>query len=223
MRHLITILLCALLTSCQSFAAGEENLVLESELEAYATEAAELRNQMQADRTAIAETIVFGGTRVEAFTDYNAHLAATVQSGIIPTATLANLDFDAQGPMPIDMFDLSSGEMRFVQVGTAGQITPNDRCFVSHQNFFDAEMTSVIYMTALALNLRAGTVVRVDWQNGSEIVYSNAWTAPQSQDGQCVALELRPSNAPFIPGNWTATMYINGEPIDPAPFTISGA
>jgi hypothetical protein len=76
-------------------------------------------------------------------------------------------------------------------------------------------------MTALALNLRAGTQVRVDWQYGGEIVYSNSWIAPQSLDGQCVAIELRPSNAPFLAGNWTATMYINGEPIDPAPFTIN--
>jgi hypothetical protein len=35
------------------------------------------------------------------------------------------------------------------------------------------KLTSVIYMTALALDLRAGAVVRVDWQYGGEGVHTN--------------------------------------------------
>jgi hypothetical protein len=220
MRFVWMLLAMMLLASCQSFAGNEEDIAYEAELEAFGTEAAFLRDQMQIDRTAIAATVQVGGTQVVAFTEYNMQLAATIQSGITPTATLGSFDMTLGGAMSVDMFDLSSGEMRFVQVGTTSQINPDDGCFVSRQNFFDNDMTFVIYMTALALNLQAGTVVRVDWQYGGEVVYSNAWTAPQSLDGQCIALEIRPSNAPFLPGNWTATMVINGEPIDPAPFTI---
>ena len=223
MRYVLIILTLLLLAACQSLAVDEESSNLAVELEAYGTQAASLRDQMQIDRTAIASTIEVGGTQIAAFTDYNSLLRSTLQAGIPATATLDPATFNSQGPMSLNTFDLSSGEMRFVQVGTAGQITPNDRCFVSHQNFFDTMNTSVIYMTALALNLRAGTVVRVDWQYGGEVVYTNGWTAPQSMDGQCVAIELRPDNAAFAPGNWTATMYIDGEAIDPAPFTIVGS
>lgn len=222
MRLIWVLLMMMVLASCQSLAGNEENIAYEAELEAFGTEAAFLRDQMQIDRTAIAATVQVGGTQIAAFTEYNIQLAATVQSGIIPTPTLGSFEIASEGPMSVEMFDLSSGEMRFVQVGAASQINPNDRCFVSHQNFFDADMTSVIYMTALALNLQAGAVVRVDWQYGSDVVYSNSWIAPQALDGQCVALEFRPSNAPFLAGNWTATMYINGEPIDPAAFSIIG-
>jgi hypothetical protein len=222
MRHIVIILSMILLAACQSLLVDEENIALERELEAYGTEAAFLRDQMQVDRTIIAVTVEVGGTQVAAYTNYNGQLVTTLQAGIVPTLTLSALDFNAPGPMSIDMFDLSSGEMRFVQVGTAGQITAADRCFVSHQNIFDAQMTNVIYMTALALNLRAGTMVRVDWQFGSEVLYSNGWTAPQSLPGQCIALELHANNVPFTPGNWTATIYIDGEPLDAAPFTIIG-
>jgi hypothetical protein len=223
MRYIPIILTIILLTACQSLAADDASSNLAIELEAYGTQVVSLRDQMQVDRTAIAATIEVGGTQIAAFTDYNGLLRATLQAGIPSTATLDPANFNSQGPMSLNTFDLSSGEMRFVQVGTAGLITPNDRCFVSHQNFFDNMNTSVIYMTALALNLRAGTAVRVDWQYGGEVVYSNGWTAPQSLDGKCVAIELRPDNVPFAPGNWTATMYIDGEAIDPAPFTIVGS
>lgn len=223
MRYVLIILTSIVIAGCQSLEVDEEHHDLAAELEAYGTQAASLRDQMQLERTAVAVTVEFGGTQIAAYTDYNVRLMATLQSGIVPTATLDPADFNAQGPLSLNTFDLSSGEMRFVEIGTAGQITPNDRCFVTHQKFFDAATTSVIYMTALALNLRAGTVVRVDWQYGGEVVYSNGWTAPQSLDGQCVAIELHPDNAPFAIGNWTATMYIDGEAIDPAPFTIIGS
>jgi hypothetical protein len=223
MRYVLIILTTVFLAACQSLAADEENSSLAVELEAYGTQAASMRDQMQLDRTSIASTIEVGGTQIAAFTDYNSLLRLTLQASIPPTVTLDPANFNSQGPMSLNTFDLSSGEMSFVQVSTAGQITPDDRCFVTHQNFFDNTTTSVIYMTALALNLRAGTTVRVDWQYGGEVVYSNGWTAPQSLDGQCVAIELHPDNAPFAVGNWTATMYIDGEAIDPAPFTIVGS
>jgi hypothetical protein len=218
----ILILCCLiLLTACQALTIDDENLARQAELEAFGTEAAALRDQMQQDRTAVASTVEVVGTQAADFISYNGFIAATLRAGIPATATPPSLIVNEQGPMPMSMFDLSSGEMRFVQIGTAGQINPDDRCFISHQAFFNVNTTNVIFMTALGLNIRAGTNVRVDWQYGGEIVYSNAWNAPQSVDGQCVALELRPSNAPFTPGNWTATMSVNGEPFDPAPFTIT--
>jgi hypothetical protein len=70
------------------------------------------------------------------------------------------------------------------------------------------------------LNLQAGTVVRVDWQYGSDVVQSTSWIAQQAADGQCVALALRSADTDLAAGNWTATMYINSEAIDPTSFSI---
>lgn len=222
MRLVLIVLLIVGTTACQSLTADDQDIALQAELEAYGTEAAFLRNQIQSDRTAVVSTVAIISTQAEDFTRYNSVLVATVRAGIPPTATPPPFNAEAQGPMPLAMFDLSSGEMRFVQVGTAGRITENDRCFVAHQTLFDATTTPVIYMTTLALNLRAGTIVRVDWQFGGQVVYSNSWTAPQSRDGQCIALELLPSNAPFTPGNWTATLVVNDEALDAGPFSITG-
>jgi hypothetical protein len=75
-------------------------------------------------------------------------------------------------------------------------------------------------MTAVALNLRAGTSVRADWQFGGELVYSNSWVAPQSEQYRCIALAMRPSDAEFLMGNWSVTLSINGQSTEARSFTI---
>lgn len=218
MKQLFTLSLIFLLAACQSVLGEDENLLAEGTLQAYGTEAASLREDTQSHRTEVVMTVQAAGTQVADFERYNQSLRGTI-AYVMPASEEERLLLNnEQGPLPIEVYDLSNGEMRFVQVGTASQIDVNS-CFLAKQQYFPAS-SSVIYMTAVALNLRAGTVVRVDWQYGGTIVYSNGWTAPQSVDGQCVSIELLPSNAEFLEGNWTATLYVNGEAVDPYSFTI---
>ena len=226
MRFIVLCFVSVMLASCQTLSSDETNLQLEEELVAYGTEAAMLRDDIQSNQTQVVATVVAASTDAAAFGAYNRILAPTV--GVVQPGTptripaeevIDALGVNAQGPMPVEMFDLSDGQTRFVQIGTAGQIDDRN-CFISHQSFFQPN-SNVIYMTGLGLNVYAGTSVRVEWRNGGDLVHTSSWSAPQSVDGQCVALALRPENAPFTPGNWTATMYVNGEPIDPAPFTIT--
>lgn len=218
MRQLFAFTLIFLLSACQSVLGEDENVLLEGTLQAYSTEAANLREDTQSHRTEVVMTVQAAGTQAADFERYNQSLRGTIAFVIPASEEERILINNEQGPIPIEVYDLSNGEMRFVQVGTASQIDVNG-CFLAKQQFFPAS-SSVIYMTAVALNLRAGTVVRVDWQYGGTIVYSNGWTAPQSADGLCVAIELLPSNAEFLEGNWTATLYVNGEAVDPYSFTI---
>jgi hypothetical protein len=220
MRPLLLFSFLLILSSCQSVLGSDENLSLEGTMQAYGTEAANLRDDTQSHRTEVVMTVAAAGTQAADFERYNQSLRGTIVVSMPDSEDERILLDSAGGVMPIELYDLSNGEMRFVQVGTSSQIDVNG-CFLAKQQFFPAS-SSVIYMTAMALNLRAGTVVRVDWQYGGELVYSNGWTAPQSLDGQCVAIEMRPSNAEFLEGNWTATLYVNGEAVDPYSFTIVG-
>jgi hypothetical protein len=221
MIRALLILLIAWITSSCVGTTDQLNSQMQQDLQNYGTEAVALREQIQIDRTAIVVTVDAANAQARQFELYNSILRQTAVAGQPPTATIPPIEANAQGPMPISMFDLSDGQMRFVQVGTASQID-GDRCFISHQTFFRDTEVSIIYITGLALNLVAGTQVRAEWRYGDQVVYANAWIAPQSVDGQCFALELRPSDAPFLPGNWTVMLLINGESANSASFTIIG-
>lgn len=219
-----TVLLIAIalsLGACQSLASDDESAQLSADLEFYRTEAVQLQANMQLQRTAAVATIDASNMAAAEYNQLNQALVATREVVIPPTQSVAVID-NSSGPMPLEMFDLSDGRMRFVQVGVAGTINASDRCFVSHQTFFNEMETQVIYLVALALNLQAGTVVSGTWNFNGETVYSTSWTAPETVPGQCIALEFRQSDAPFTPGNWTAILRVNGETVNPAPFTVSG-
>lgn len=218
MRYLIIALIMLLLSSCQAFVGNDEQVVLEVGLQSYGTEASNIRSDMQTNRTAVAATVVVASTQAAEFNRYNDTLRATVAIVHPPIDATRLVVRDIEGPLPLEMYDISDGEMRFVEVGMTSQID-NQNCFIAHEIYFGMGITTV-YMAAFALNLQAGTVVRVDWQYGNDVVQSSSWVAPQSVDGQCIALALRSAGAELDEGNWTATLYINGKPIDPAPFSI---
>lgn len=209
------------LSGCQGVLADDGSDLMQVELNTFNADSTALHESMQAVQTEVAATVQVVETQLALSYDYNRVLVATARAGEDATPVIS-LEVNETGPMPISMFDLSDGRMRFVQIGAAGQITPEDRCFVTHQEFFDPTEINVIYLTALGLNVQQGTNVRVDWVYDGSLVHQSQWVAPASVDGQCIAIELRPSNAPFTAGNWTATLFVNGLPLDPAPFTILG-
>lgn len=218
MLYLRFILLLLLLSACQALSNNDPNVMLEQDMQNYGTEASNIRDAMQENRTEVAATIAVASTQASQYNNYNDTLRATVYAihpDIVPTRVVVE---DSQGPLPIEMYDTSSGEMKFVEVGITAQIDSKN-CFIKHESFFGVGI-STVYLTALALNLQAGTVVRVDWQFGNEVVHSSSWVASQSAKGQCVALALHSSDVEFSPGNWTATMYINGDAQDPVSFSI---
>jgi hypothetical protein len=220
MRYPLIALIILLLSSCQAFVGNDEQVILEADLQAYGTEASNIRSDMQSNRTAVAATVAVASTQAAEFNRYNDTLRATVIIANPPLDATRIVVQDVQGPLPIEMYDISDGEMRFVEVDTSAQVD-DQNCFLIHESFFSMGINT-IYMTAFALNLQAGAVVRVDWQYGNELVQTTTWVAPQSAVGQCVALALRSSDTELAAGNWTATLYVNGEATDPATFSIIG-
>ncbi|MEL6308823.1 MAG: hypothetical protein AAFN11_15475 [Chloroflexota bacterium] len=205
---------------CACGGTGEDIIEIdyEGDLVAYATEASQIREDIVISRTDIASTVEAGNAQTSQFERYNDLLRSTVVVAIPPTSDARIVANDTIGALPVEVYDLSDGEMRFVQIGPAGEIN-DENCFIAKQQFFRTDSVAV-FMTAVALNLRAGTTVSAEWRYGGELVYSNSWVAPQSVPYQCVSLTMRPSDAEFATGNWTVTLFVNGNPDEPKSFTI---
>jgi hypothetical protein len=165
--------------------------------------------------------VQFSETQAAEYFGYNRLLVATARAaGAINTPISPIVTNNETGPMPLSMFDLSDGVMRFVQLGMTDTINREDRCFIEQKSLFNPNQTETLFLTGLALNLQAGATLRVDWSYQGDVVHQTSWTAPEFQEGDCIAMELNPSNAAFSPGNWTATLYVDGNPLDPIPFTL---
>lgn len=218
MRLWLCIILFVLSACGANNSADEVDIDYEADLQAYGTEAANIRVDMVDNRTAIAATVAVGSTQSADFERYNDLLRSTVAVAIPPTSDSRIVANQAEGPLPVEVYDLSSGEMRFVQIGPSGEIDAND-CFIAKQQFFDAT-GSIIFMTAVGLNVRAGTSLRADWQYGGDLVHTSSWVAPQSEPYRCVALAMRSSDVEFFTGNWSVTLSVDGEPDEPRSFTI---
>lgn len=208
-------------TACQPLLSEDETVQMEADLSFYATEAVQVREAMLIEVTAAAATIAAAEREAAEYAALNRALAAT-RSAVIPATRSVVVIDNSSGPMPLEMFDLSDGQMRFVQIGVAGTINASDDCWVTHQTFFDEMTTQVIYLVALGLNLQSNTTVIGEWVYEGDIVHQNTWTAPEATRGRCIALPLRQSDAPLAPGNWIARFRVNGQVLDPAPFTITG-
>lgn len=217
MKIVLLLTIIFLLSAC-STVSSDEQINFELDIETYSTEAANLRNDMLINQTEVAATISIASTQSSDFNRYNTMLRSTTVVIIPPTSNARIVANDVDGPLPPEVYDLSDGEMRFVQIGPAGQIDERN-CFLAKQQFFPADANAV-YMTAVALNLRAGTNVRADWQFGNELILSNSWVAPQTESYRCISIAMRPSDTEFFAGNWSVTLSVNGSPTEARPFTI---
>lgn len=217
MRLVALALVLMIVSACEATPA-DEVIDFEIELQSLGTEATFLREDMVIARTEIAATVAVAQAQAAESNNYNDRLRETTVAIFPPTSEARIVANDVEGPLPREVYDLSDGEMRFVQIGPAGQIN-NEDCFINKQQFFRPSQ-GVVYMTAVALNLRAGTNIRADWQYGGELVYSNSWVAPQSEEYRCISLAMRTSDIEFFLGNWSVTLTINGNPTEPRSFTI---
>lgn len=179
------------------------------DLTAYATQAAEVQLTAQLERVAVDATVQAASLLAQQQLTYNSQLLATVRANEEPTPS-ERLALAEGGAVDLAMLDTSSGEMNFLQIGMAGYIRPDDGCFESHQQYYAASATSVVYMTGLAVNLRQGTTFNVDWSYNGQRVYQSSWTAPADEVRRCFAVPLRAADVALQTGSWTATLYIDG-------------
>lgn len=222
--YIFFLFVVTVISACSSLAGDDIPATMRVQLASNATE-------VSVERTQITDSIGQAGATAEAamttaaeFNAYNLALYATLSAAStngIPERRILQND---GGAMPLEMFDLSNGEMRFEQVGLTAHIRETDRCFDEQNNstywvgYFDS-----IYLVAVALNMEAGTEFRVNWLYEGQFVHESVFVAPVFAQYQCLALEISNRNVPLQPGNWAASILLNGEPYVTRTFIIQNA
>ncbi len=198
----VFLLVLVILAGCTG---TDEAAQMREEIALYAEESNALRQQIQQQLTQTAATAEYANAQIQQLSALNQQLLATARAGEAPTPQrLVSTDGGAMGA---EMFNLQDETMRFVQIGIAGYVRPSDECFETHQQYYTLSATRTVYMTAVAVQLRAGTTFDVEWRHEGELVSRTSWTAPSNQAVRCIALPL---NMPLRVGNWTARLFING-------------
>jgi hypothetical protein len=207
-RKFYMMALAFILATCQSSSTEQEDM--RQALTAYPTESAALLQAMQAQRTQAAATIAASDAESQRYRDYTSIILATVRANQVPTPS-ERLAIVEGGAMSLEMLNVTDGQMRFMQIGMAGYINPSDDCFETHQQYYTQANTNIIYMTALAINLKAGTTFTVNWQYNRQRVFQSSWTAPRDEVRRCIAIPMRSSDTALQVGSWTADLFINGQ------------
>lgn len=202
------VVLAFVLAACQGSSVEQEDM--RQALTAYPSESAALLQAMQAQRTQAAATIAASDAEGQRYRDYTNIILATVRANQVPTPS-ERLAVVEGGAMSLEMLNVSDGPMRLMQIGMAGYVNPSDDCFETHQQYYTQANTRIIYMTALAINLKAGTNFTVNWLYNRQRIFRSSWTAPRDEVRRCIAIPMRSSDAAFQVGSWTAELFVNGK------------
>ncbi|MCS6834565.1 MAG: hypothetical protein NZ750_00920 [Anaerolineae bacterium] len=209
--------LAFMLVACQSNSAEQD--AMRQVLTTYPTESAALLQTMQAQRIQADATIQAADSDGQRYRDYTSLILATVRANQVPTPS-ERLAVVEGGAMSLEMLNITDDQMRFMQIGMAGYVNPSDDCFETHQQYYTQANTRIIYMTALAINLKAGTNFTVNWLYNRQRVFQSSWTAPRDELRRCIAIPMRSSDVTFQAGSWTAELLVNGRAEASASFEI---
>ena len=219
----ISIILILIVASACQTVAGTDNLpTLSYNMTAFATEAVSLQQTLQADQTQVLATVEAGETHVAEVSAVNSILLATAQVGETPVIEVRPVVIEPSTSNFADNMDemeFTEGEMRIVGVATAPNVRNSDGC-PDRQQFFFQPTASRVYLTAQAFNLSAGTQLAVNWDFDEELVYRSLWTVPNDMPAECIWFYIEPTDAPFLPGDWMATLYVDGTLVNAIAFTM---
>ncbi len=220
-----------LLVGCQSFAGDDTFATVSHEMTAFVTESVMIQETAIIEQTAAVETIQASSTLIAESSNINMALVATVESNIVPTpqlrAVIVNPDDmgdSREGDMMDDEFDGStseiSGEVLINNLGTARSVSSSNGCSNGNvTQFTDAD--DRIYTTARVNNLVSGINFSVDWVFEERLVYRSSWTSDYSASSECLWFFMTQDDAPFLPGLYTITMFVNGQAQPSQQFSIS--
>lgn len=108
---------------------------------------------------------------------------------------------------------------RMRNITIAGQVN-NEGCPTDRQNSFTPR-SPAIYMVVLADYAPPGTVFESIWAYQGEEIASYDFELEQAVEEVCVWFRIVRTEIPFERGQWTATLWINGQAASrPLPFTI---
>lgn len=222
---LIALLLSA---GCQAFADEDALATIDINMTKLAVERESIRAAATADRVMAAATVVAAGTRVAQHSAVNAALAATLRTSYTATPALRAVVVSAadmgssleDGMMDAEPGSDSLSELRVSSLAMAARINFNTGCADATVNRF-SPAAERIYLTAQASNLSAGAQFSALWRYEGGDVSSHAWRAERSEDFLCIWFYVTPADFDFLPGSYTALLFVDGAQVGSVPFSIS--
>jgi len=225
---IFSILLIIGLAGCQTFAGEDVPATLSYEMTAVATEAALIQQTVQIEQTDVVETLQASGTAVANASNVNQVLAATVRVNILPTSAMREVivnpgdmgdSLDTE-MMEDENIEITSEDMLVQSLGIARSVRSSDGCSNGSVTQFTDDDERV-YFTAQVFNLANNINFSVDWVFEERLVYRSVWTSDYSASSECIWFYMTPDDAPFLPGLYTVTLFVNGNALPSQQFSIS--
>jgi hypothetical protein len=211
LKRLLSLFLLEL-GACQAFTRPDIPATLRAENAGYVIEATSIYQTAQAEDTRVQITAVAAAATIASINNINQQLMATARAVIPPTAQIAGAGITES------MVSNSANGGQFVEVGTASSVRDSDGCADGLQSQFSLA-AGPIYVTARALNIRAGTLMGVEWRYEGAVAHQENFVVPGDDDNYCIWFNLEA----FSAGNWTVRLYKNEVPIEPEViFTVEG-
>ena len=215
-----------LVAGCQALGGEDSVATIEVDLTMYAAEHDAIQGAADAEQTMAAATLAAAGNAVAELAVVNAALGATLRANYTPTPAVRPAVVSAEDmgssldEVMMDEAEPAEAAMRVLDLAPARGVDANSGCSsgVVQQFNTDAEQ---IYVTARVTGLQAGTSFDVDWLFEDRVVYRVSWQADYSKSVECIWFYAGPVDFPFLPGSYTATLYVNGLPIGSTVFTIA--
>jgi hypothetical protein len=217
----LLLVVALLVTGCGSLGldAPDAQATLQAEETALALEATRIPGELSALSTQVAVTAVAAETYVARMDGINRQMVATLRAVMPPTAQVIQGRDGAAlpgGAGSVDSMDVqgtpASGVVTFTAFQTASAVNSADGCVQTPSSLFGVNDT-IIYATARALNMRAGTEMTAEWSFGGQVVYTFSFVVDVDDPDYCLWFSITPQDVTFTPGDWTVSMLANGAPI----------
>ncbi len=218
---------CLLLSACQAFSAGDSVATIDADLTMYAAENEAIRAAATAEQVLLVEKVVAAGTEVAAQSQINAALGATLRANFTQTPEVQPVVVSADDmgdSLNDDMMDgtgdgAGDGVMRVSNLATAAGIDQNSGCSSGAVRQFSSNAER-IYVTARVSSLIANSIFAVDWLQDGRTLLNLSWQADYSRAFECIWFFVTAADFPFAPGSYSATLFVDGEPVGNTTFTI---
>lgn len=235
MLRWLWLVLAVVMGSCSALGSDNPAATQQAEVTGYISESTAIAQRIANAGTQAAATAAAAETYVAQIDGINRQVVATLRASLPPTpqvvtaidpslpvgtilpgSTSGSDMNDAMGEMPANTI---AQFLQFTQ--TATSVRNSDGCAENVTNQFSSAAAE-IYATARALNVVAGTELGVEWSFNGQVVYTSSFVVEQNNPDFCFWFFITPADVPFTPGDWSVRMLVNGAPIQPFNFMISG-
>ena len=224
---LIQLLALLCLAGCQALAGADSLATIGADMTLYAAERDGIRAAATSEQNMSIETLVAASTQIAEYSAVNAALGATLRANqtATPAVQPVVVSADDMGASLVDDMRDESEELPGVaysnEISDIAPALAVDRngCAVSPVAHF-SPTAERIYVTARVTGLRAGTGFSIEWTLAERPLSEYTWTAEASHAILCIWFYATPADFLFLPGDYSATLYVDAAAAGSAEFTI---